>query len=100
MVSCWEPGVLEESVFNGGKMHASTQTGLQESVVDLIMGAAGETTSVNKKDEWRRILHLGLPEIDDLLRVIPVGDIFVGDGIGGFRRRLLGLDQVDTGKQQ
>ena len=68
-------------------MHASSQTGLQESLVDLIMGATGEAAAMNEEDQWSGTLHLGLPEINDLLLVIAVCDVLVGHG----RQGLLGL---------
>ena len=79
--------MFEQTVFNGGKVHAGSQAGFEECLVDLVMRATGEAAAMNEEDQWSGTLHLGLPEINDLLRVIAVCDVLTGHG----RQGLLGL---------
>ena len=44
--------MFEQTVFNGGKVHAGSQAGFEECLVDLVMRATGEAAAMNEEDQW------------------------------------------------
>lgn len=68
------------------------EVSLDQLALNLVMRATGKTTSVYEDDQRCRTGYVCFPEVDYLIGVISIGNIFVGDR--GYGNLLLRLNRV------
>jgi hypothetical protein len=92
--------MLKKAILYGRMVNARIKVLLNSLSFNFVMRACFKTASVYKHNQGRWFIHVSLPEIDHLVEVIAVGNVFVFDRRRGRLLLRLNSEASDVNDQK